>query len=75
MREENPAGAGRKRYCPAQQIETAGRCGVESSEYAKNGFWVKSPCGVVRDENEFSRGREDPEEKPGNNLFTGMEVF
>jgi len=29
----------------------------------KNGFWVKSPCGAVRDENGISRGREDPEDE------------
>jgi hypothetical protein len=66
---KNTAGTGRKGYCPTQPIETADHCDEKTTGYMQNEFWVKSPCGAVRDEIEFSRGREDPEEKPRTDLF------
>ena len=51
--EENQAGAGRKRCCPAQPIETVSNCAAGQAGCVQNAFWVKSPCGAVRDETGF----------------------
>ena len=61
--------SGEQKHCPSQQIETAAHCDTGTTGCMQNAFWVKSPCGAVRDEIEFSRGWEDPEEKPRTNLF------
>jgi len=50
--------------CHTQPIETTCSCVILKAGSVKNAILLKSPCGVAGTESVFSRGREDPEEKP-----------
>ena len=53
-----------RKVCHTQPIETAHSCVIPKAGSMKNQFLLKSPCGATAAGSVFSRGREDPEEKP-----------